>query len=129
MPTPASLAEAYRWMQPAGPWDAVVARVALALDAARAEGYRACESDHADALRDATREAGLPSSGSSHGAMVRNAIKAARADERAKAMEEAAQRAERARLPRGYRWGHDAMEQFNFGKERAAKAIRAKGKR
>lgn len=31
--------------------------------------------------------------------------------------------AERAQLPRGYQWGHDAMEQFNFGKERARKAI------
>lgn len=38
--------------------------------------------------------------------------------------EQCAKRAESARLPRGYQWGHDAMEQFNFGKERAAKAIR-----
>ena len=30
-----------------------------------------------------------------------------------------------AQLPEQYRWGHDAMEQFNFGKERAAVAIRA----
>lgn len=38
--------------------------------------------------------------------------------------EQCARRAMSARLPRGYEWGHDAMEQFNFGKERAAKAIR-----
>lgn len=35
-----------------------------------------------------------------------------------------AKKAERARLPRHFQWGRDAMEQFNFGKERAAKAIR-----
>jgi hypothetical protein len=34
-----------------------------------------------------------------------------------------AQAAKDARLPKGYQWGHDAMEQFNFGKERAALAI------
>lgn len=28
-----------------------------------------------------------------------------------------------AQLPSHYQWGHDAMEQFNFGKERAAQAI------
>ncbi|MGI9489160.1 MAG: hypothetical protein ACR2RF_25395 [Geminicoccaceae bacterium] len=30
-----------------------------------------------------------------------------------------------ANLPDGYQWGDDAMEQFNFGKERAAQAIEA----
>jgi hypothetical protein len=33
--------------------------------------------------------------------------------------------AETASLPDDYIWGHDAMEQFNFGKRRAAEAIRA----
>lgn len=37
-----------------------------------------------------------------------------------------AQAAERAVLPDHYQWGHDAMEQFDFGKERAAAAIRAR---
>lgn len=43
----------------------------------------------------------------------------------AKGVEDAARAATSARLPKGYQWGHDAMEQFNFGKERAADAIRA----
>ena len=30
-----------------------------------------------------------------------------------------------AQLPDGYIWGHDAMEQFDFGKRRAAEAIAA----
>ena len=30
-----------------------------------------------------------------------------------------------AELPAGYQWGRDAMEQFNFGKKRAALAIEA----
>ena len=34
--------------------------------------------------------------------------------------------AEAAQLPNHYQWGHDAMEQFDFGKERAAAAIRAR---
>jgi hypothetical protein len=37
--------------------------------------------------------------------------------------EAAAQVARDAKLPSHFRWGHNAMEQFNFGKERAAKAI------
>lgn len=41
-----------------------------------------------------------------------------------KALEKCATLAEQAKLPRGFQWGHDAMEQFNFGKERAAAAIR-----
>ena len=40
-------------------------------------------------------------------------------------VEEAAQAALNAQLPDHYRWGNDAMEQFNFGKKRAADAIRA----
>jgi hypothetical protein len=40
-------------------------------------------------------------------------------------IEECAQAAEDAKLPPEYQWGHDAMEQFNFGKRRAAEAIRA----
>lgn len=39
---------------------------------------------------------------------------------------EDAKLARNAKLPRGYQWGHDAMEQFNFGKERAALAIEKK---
>lgn len=41
-----------------------------------------------------------------------------------KVVEEAALAAEAATLPEGCRWGEDAMEQFDFGKERAALAIR-----
>lgn len=37
--------------------------------------------------------------------------------------EAAAKVAREAKLPTGYLWGRDAMEQFDFGKERAAKAI------
>jgi hypothetical protein len=40
-----------------------------------------------------------------------------------KGFEAAAQVARDAKLPSHFRWGHNAMEQFNFGKERAAKAI------
>ena len=47
------------------------------------------------------------------------AIEAALIDE----VERCARLAERAQLPRGYQWGRDAMEQFNFGKERARQAI------
>lgn len=36
---------------------------------------------------------------------------------------ECAARALAAKLPDNFRWGADAMEQFDFGKERAAKAI------
>lgn len=35
--------------------------------------------------------------------------------------------AEAARLPDHFRWGSEAMEQFDFGKERAGEAIRARG--
>lgn len=35
--------------------------------------------------------------------------------------------ADRAELPPRYQWGEDAMEQFDFGKERAAVAIRDRG--
>lgn len=38
--------------------------------------------------------------------------------------ERCARAAESAKLPRRYQWGHDAMEQFNFGKDRAAATIR-----
>jgi hypothetical protein len=37
----------------------------------------------------------------------------------------AAQACESATLPKGYQWGDDAMESFNFGKKRGATAIRA----
>lgn len=40
--------------------------------------------------------------------------------------EACAQVAESAALPEHYQWGHDAMEQFDFGKERAAEDIRAR---
>lgn len=40
-------------------------------------------------------------------------------------VEDAAEAALNAQLPNGYQWGEDAMEQFNFGKQRAADAIRA----
>lgn len=39
--------------------------------------------------------------------------------------ERMAEAAENAQLPEGYQWGHDAMEQFDFGKKCAALAIRA----
>jgi hypothetical protein len=42
-----------------------------------------------------------------------------------KVLERAAKIAEAAQLPPEYQWGSDAMEQFNFGKKRAAEAIRA----
>lgn len=42
-------------------------------------------------------------------------------------IERCAQAAENATLPDGYIWGRDALEQFDFGKERAAEAIRALG--
>lgn len=48
----------------------------------------------------------------------------ARAEVR-RALEAACRAAEGAALPRGYRWGDDALEAFTFGKERAAGAIRA----
>lgn len=35
-----------------------------------------------------------------------------------------AKKALAAKLPKGYQWGRDAMESFNYGKERAAAAIR-----
>jgi chromosome condensin MukBEF complex kleisin-like MukF subunit len=47
------------------------------------------------------------------------ALSTARAD----ALEEAAKVALSAKLPKDYQWGHDAMESFDFGKERAATAI------
>jgi hypothetical protein len=34
-----------------------------------------------------------------------------------------------AKLPRGFQWGHDAMEQFDFGRERAALAIEKASRR
>ena len=37
----------------------------------------------------------------------------------------AAKAAREAQLPAGYQWGEDAMESFNFGKERAALAVEA----
>lgn len=43
----------------------------------------------------------------------------------AEGVEAAAKAALAAGLPDGYDWGRDAMEQFDFGKERAAVAIRA----
>jgi hypothetical protein len=43
----------------------------------------------------------------------------------AMALEDAAATAEEAKLPQHYQWGEDAMEQFDFGKRRAANAIRA----
>lgn len=46
-------------------------------------------------------------------------VEATLTDER----ERCARLAQRAQLPRGFQWGRDAMEQFNFGKERARKAI------
>jgi hypothetical protein len=45
--------------------------------------------------------------------------------EREKAIREAANAAKNAKLPDHYQWGHDAMEQFDFGKERAELAILA----
>ena len=42
----------------------------------------------------------------------------------ARGMERAAMSALNAKLPDGYLWGRDAMEQFRFGKARAAEAIR-----
>lgn len=44
---------------------------------------------------------------------------------RAAALEDAAKVAEGATLPENYQWGADAMRSFNFGKARAAAAIRA----
>lgn len=41
-------------------------------------------------------------------------------------IEECAKVADAAKLPDGYRWGAEAMEQFDFGKECAAAAIRAR---
>lgn len=46
-------------------------------------------------------------------------------DECDAALERAAQAAASAQLPAHFQWGHDATEQFEFGKERAADAIRA----
>lgn len=40
-------------------------------------------------------------------------------------LEEAARACEGAQLPDHFRWGRDAMEQFNFGKKRCAEAVRA----
>ena len=45
--------------------------------------------------------------------------------DRAAVVEECAVAAELAELPAHFQWGDDAMEQFNFGKKRAAIAIRA----
>jgi hypothetical protein len=45
------------------------------------------------------------------------------AEARAEGMREAIDAAQTAQLPAGYQWGRDAMESFNFGKERAATAI------
>lgn len=42
---------------------------------------------------------------------------------------EAAVAARQAKLPRGYRWGKDARESFEFGKERAAAAVLALGRK
>lgn len=39
--------------------------------------------------------------------------------------EQLAAAARNATLPEGYHWGREAMEQFNYGKERAALAILA----
>jgi hypothetical protein len=50
---------------------------------------------------------------------VDTALTKAIADERAAC----ARAAKNAKLPKGFQRGHDAMEQFNFGKERAALAI------
>lgn len=41
------------------------------------------------------------------------------------ALDNAASIAENATLPDGFRWGRDAMESFNFGRKRAALAVRA----
>lgn len=54
--------------------------------------------------------------------------RAAREEGYAKAIEDAAQAAENAGLPSNFHWGEDAMESFNFGKKRAADAIRQLGR-
>lgn len=49
----------------------------------------------------------------------------AKAKARLKALEDAVRAASTAKLPPNYKWGRDAMEAFNFGKARAALAIRS----
>lgn len=49
----------------------------------------------------------------------------AEATGRRRGLEEAALVCESATLPDGYQWGRDALESFNFGKERAALSILA----
>lgn len=56
-----------------------------------------------------------------HNRTLINNLLAAQETER----ERHAKAAMKAKLPKGYQWGHDAMEQFNFGKKRAADAIRS----
>lgn len=60
--------------------------------------------------------------------MFVEAITAALTTARREQAERDAQLAESANLPHGYLWGRNAMESFNFGKERAAAAIRAGAK-
>lgn len=59
-------------------------------------------------------------------AAIAQGLRTAKAEGAREEREACAGDAERARLPKGYQWGRDAMEQFNFGKERAALAIRAR---
>lgn len=57
--------------------------------------------------------------------LLERGFKHSRTNERNLILEEAATACLEATLPSGYVYGHDAMELFNFGKERGATAIRA----
>lgn len=58
---------------------------------------------------------------------MRGALQGLADETAAQTREECAVIAMNATLPEDFQWGHDAMEQFDFGKERAAEAIRAAG--
>lgn len=56
-------------------------------------------------------------------ALVIRAYEAHQQSARARILQEAKVAAESAQLESGMQWGTDAMEQFNYGKRRAAAAI------
>ena len=69
-------------------------------------------------------EGDIPNSVRWLGDNAKQEIRQAEAAARRKALEAAESAARDATLPERYQWGDDAMEQFNFGKQRAAEAIR-----
>lgn len=113
-----------------------------AIDFLDRHGFRRCDipacncgSWHgghaADRLReigDALDEANVPREG---GIIVKRIaalllrVEESERDRLREVLAKAADAAESATLPDGYQWGDDAMESFNFGKERAAEAVRA----